>query len=128
MKKQKKAELEKRTFCTDQFTENKAQQEKQDRKKEDASILLEALDEKTTKLTGSKSELEGQVQTLNKELAKAAQDREEQNKAFQLSVGDQRETQKLLQAALKVLADFYGKSLVQLEAHGSEQKACSLHT
>ncbi|CAJ1363142.1 unnamed protein product [Effrenium voratum] len=116
LKKQKKAELEKRTFCTDQFTENKAQQEKQDRKKEDASILLEALDEKTTKLTGSKSELEGQVQTLNKELAKAAQDREEQNKAFQLSVGDQRETQKLLQAALKVLADFYGKSLVQLEA------------
>merc|ERR1712113_1206288 len=51
------------------------------------------------------------------QLKRAGEDREKQNKEFQMTVADQRETQKLLTAALGVLQDFYGKkapaSLVQ---------------
>merc|ERR1711948_199653 len=40
---------------------------------------------------------------------RAGENREKENKEFQMTVADQRETQKLLQAALNVLAEFYGK-------------------
>merc|ERR1712137_986283 len=41
---------------------------------------------------------------------RAGEDREKQNKEFQTTVADQRETQKLSTAALNVLQDFYGKA------------------
>merc|ERR1712238_243483 len=44
------------------------------------------------------------------QLKRAGEDREKQNKEFQTTVSDQRATQKLLEAALLVLQDFYGKS------------------
>ena len=102
LKKQKKAESEKKTFCKDQLTKNEVQQDKQDRKKEDATILLETLTQKIKKTKAEKAELESEIETMNTEMAKAAQDREAQNKAFQLSVNDQRETQKLLKAACQI--------------------------
>merc|ERR1711972_274396 len=43
------------------------------------------------------------------QLKRAGEDREKQNKEFQSTVADQRETQKLLTAALSVLQDFYAK-------------------
>ena len=39
----------------------------------------------------------------------AGEDREQQNKEFQMTVADQRVTQRLLQAALTVLKGFYDK-------------------
>merc|ERR1712238_49020 len=44
------------------------------------------------------------------QLKRAGEDREKQNKEFQTTVSDQRATQKLLEAALTVLQDFYAKS------------------
>merc|ERR1740138_777725 len=56
------------------------------------------------------------------QLKRAGEDREKQNKEFQTTVADQRETQKLLKAALAFLGDFYGKkekeALVQQEPVG----------
>merc|ERR1719393_666088 len=50
------------------------------------------------------------------QLKRAGEDREKQNKEFQTTVADQRETQKMPQAALNVLAEFYGKAaLLQQE-------------
>merc|ERR550537_1685221 len=42
-------------------------------------------------------------------MKRSGEDREKQNKEFQTTVADQRETQKLLTAALGVLGEFYGK-------------------
>ena len=111
LKKQKKAESEKKTFCQDQLTKNEVQQDKQDRKKEDATILLETLTQKIKKTKAEKAELESEIENMNTEMAKAAQDREAQNKAFQLSVNDQRETQKLLKAAWQILEPTFDRSL-----------------
>merc|ERR1719356_1124266 len=44
------------------------------------------------------------------QLKRAGEDREKQNKEFQTTVADQRETQKLLTAAVAILGEFYGKA------------------
>ncbi|CAE7789769.1 unnamed protein product [Symbiodinium sp. CCMP2592] len=123
LKKKKGSEMKKRDFCKDQLAGNKLQQEKQERKKEDVGILLETLEENIKKAAAEKDEILGEIDTLNTELAKAAQEREEQNKAFQNGVDDQRETQKLLKGALKVLSDYYSKaSLLELSDTSEESK------
>jgi len=107
LKEQKRDELKKNDFCTSKLHQNKMQQEKNDRLKQDIDILLDNLAETTKKASGEKKELEGEIAEMKKELLKAAEEREGQNKAFQLSINDQRQTQRLLGAALKVLADYY---------------------
>merc|ERR1712060_573867 len=53
--------------------------------------------------------LKAEIAEMQVQLKRAGEDREKQNKEFQMTVADQRETQKLLTAALGVLQDFYGK-------------------
>lgn len=107
LKEQKREELQKNDFCTSKLHQNQMEQEKKDRQKQDVDILLDTLAETTKKASGEKKELEGEIEEMNKELLKAAEEREGQNKAFQLSINDQRQTQRLLEAALKVLAEYY---------------------
>merc|ERR1719323_2055895 len=69
-------------------------------------------------LTEEIDALEAAIADLQVQLKRAGEDREKENKVFQTTVADQRETQKLLKAALSVLGEFYGKkaaaaSLVQ---------------
>merc|ERR1719213_1555451 len=50
-------------------------------------------------------------------MKRAGEDREKQNKEFQVTVADQRATQKLLAAALNILKGFYEKAaLLQKQA------------
>merc|ERR1711953_239430 len=50
------------------------------------------------------------IAEMQVQLKRAGEDREKQNKEFQTTVADQRETQKLLTAALAILGEFYGKA------------------
>ena len=65
--------------------------------------------------------LQLEVTEMQTQLKRAGEDREKQNKDFQMTIMDQRETQKLLQQALNVLQSFYAKkakvaSLIQQPA------------
>merc|ERR1719253_1791967 len=60
-------------------------------------------------LTKAIDTLKSEIAEMQVQLKRAGEDREKQNKEFQQTVADQRATQKLLQAALGVLQDFYGK-------------------
>merc|ERR1712060_824679 len=63
---------------------------------------------------GAIDTLKAEIAEMQVQLKRAGEDREKQNKEFQSTVADQRETQKLLTAALGMLQDFYGKqALVQ---------------
>merc|ERR1712060_738190 len=63
---------------------------------------------------GAIDTLKAEIAEMQVQLKRAGEDREKQNKEFQSTVADQRETQKLLTAALGVLQDFHGKeALVQ---------------
>lgn len=122
LKTQKLEELEKNDWCTSKLHKNTMQQDQNDRQKQDVDILLDTLAETTKKADNEKKELQSEVADMKEELMKAAEDREGQNKAFQVSINDQRETQKLLQAALKVLTDFYNSkgSFLQESADPAE--------
>merc|ERR1719310_951 len=54
--------------------------------------------------------LKSEIAEMQVQLKRAGEDREKQNKEFQTTVADQRETQKLLTAALAILGEFYGKA------------------
>merc|ERR1719297_629480 len=102
--KEKEDEIKHKDFCVDEFNTNQLQTEKKDliAKIEDLELTIKTLTEEIDALKAAIAEL--QVQ-----LKRAGEDREKENKVFQTTVADQRETQKLLKAALSVLGEFYGK-------------------
>merc|ERR1719162_1302441 len=55
-------------------------------------------------------------------MKRAGEDREKENKEFQMTVADQRATQKLLQAALEILKGFYDKKNTTFDKVGLLQK------
>merc|ERR1712050_489883 len=116
--KEKADEIKHKDFCTDEFNSNQLQTEKKDREKQDLIAKIEDLDMTIDQLAEAIETLKSEIAEMQVQLKRAGEDREKQNKEFQMTVADQRETQKLLKAALGVLQDFYGKqapaaSLVQ---------------
>merc|ERR1712087_995803 len=81
-----------------------------ERTKEDLIAKIEDLDMTIDQLTKAIATLKSEIGEMQVQLKRAGEDREKQNKEFQLTVADQRETQKMLKAALTVLQDFYGKA------------------
>merc|ERR1712079_246712 len=60
------------------------------------------------------------IAEMQVQMKRAGEDREKENKEFQTTVADQRETQKLPKAALNVLQDFYGKKAAFMQKHKQE--------
>merc|ERR1719413_234396 len=116
--KEKEDEIKHKDFCVDEFNTNEMQTEKKEREKSDLTAKIEDLELTIKQLTEAIETLKSEIAEMQVQLKRAGEDREKQNKEFQMTVADQRETQKLLKAALGVLQDFYGKqapaaSLVQ---------------
>merc|ERR1719436_1125922 len=107
--KDKAAEIKHKDFCVDEFNTNQLQTEKKEREKQDLIAKIEDLEMTIKALTEAIDTLKAEIAEMQVQLKRAGEDRENQNKEFQTTVADQRETQKLLQAALGVLQDFYGK-------------------
>merc|ERR1712194_799699 len=107
--KEKADEIKHKDFCVDEFNTNQLQTEKKSREKEDLLALIEDLDLTIKTLTEEIESLKAQIAEMQVQLKRAGENREKENKEFQMTVADQRETQKLLQAALNVLSEFYGK-------------------
>merc|ERR1712050_452064 len=108
--KEKEDEIKHKDFCVDEFNTNQLQTEKKEREKQDLIAKIEDLEMTIKALTEAVDALKAEVAEMQVQLKRAGEDREKENKEFQTTVADQRETQKLLKAALGVLADFYKKS------------------
>merc|ERR1719238_800428 len=71
-------------------------------------------------LSADIEQLKAEIAEMQVQLKRAGEDREKENKEFQMTVADQRATQKLLNAALNVLKGFYEKkaaaALLQTQA------------
>jgi len=118
---EKADEIKHRDFCVDEFNTNQLQTEKKTREKQDVIARIENLEMTIEELAKAIKTLKDEIAEMQVQLKRAGEDREKQNKEFQMTVADQRETQKLLTAALGVLQDFYGKkaaSLAQQEPVG----------
>jgi len=106
---EKADEIKHKDFCVDEFNKNQLQTEKKEREKEDLIAKIEDLEATISTLTRDIENLKSQIGEMQVQMKRAGEDRESQNKEFQTTVADQRETQKLLQAALSILGEFYGK-------------------
>merc|ERR1712241_536442 len=86
------------------------QTEKKEREKADLTAKIEDLDMTIKTLTEEITKLKSEIAEMQLQMKRAGEDREKENKEFQMTVAEQRETQRLLKAALSVLQDFYGKA------------------
>merc|ERR1712217_675860 len=103
-------EIKHKDFCVDELNTNQLQTEKKERTKEDLIAKIEDLDMSIDQLAKAIDTLKSEIAEMQVQLKRAGEDREKQNKEFQTTVADQRETQKLLTAALTLLTGFYGKA------------------
>jgi len=108
--KEKEDEIKHKDFCVDEFNANQLQTETKEREKQDLIARIEELEAEIDSLAKAIATLKSEIAEMQVQLKRAGEDREKQNKEFQLTVADQRETQRLLKAALGVLQDFYGKA------------------
>merc|ERR1719384_2937431 len=108
--KEKEDEIKHKDFCVDEFNTNQLQTEKKDREKQDLLAKIEDLEGTIKELADEIAKLKAEIAEMQVQLKRAGEDREKQNKEFQMTVADQRETQKLLKSALGVLQDFYSKA------------------
>merc|ERR1719145_475061 len=120
--KEKADEIKHKDFCTDEFNTNQLQTERKEREKQDLMAKIADLEATIKTLGEAIDTLKAEIAEMQVQLKRAGEDREKQNKEFQSTVADQRETQKLLKAALGFLQDFYAKkpaaSLAQQEPVG----------
>merc|ERR1712032_1174865 len=107
--KEKEDEIKHKDFCVDEFNTNQLQTEKKEREKQDLIAKIEDLELTIKTLTEEIEALKAEIAEMQVQLKRAGENREKENKEFQMTVADQRETQKLLHAALNVLSEFYGK-------------------
>jgi len=107
--KEKEDEIKHKDFCVDEFNKNQLETEKKTREKSDLIAKIEDLEMTIKQLTDAIETLKAEIAEMQLQLKRAGEDREKQNKEFQMTVADQRATQKLLQAALTVLKGFYAK-------------------
>merc|ERR1712072_420571 len=107
--KEKEDEIKHKDFCVDEFNTNELQTEKKEREKQDLTATIEDLDSTIEQLTKAIDQLKAEVAEMQVQLKRAGEDREKQNKEFQMTVADQRATQKPLTAALNILKGFYEK-------------------
>merc|ERR1711897_16910 len=115
--KEKADEIKHKDFCVDEFNTNQLQTEKKEREKADLIAKIEDLELTIKTLTEEIEALKAEIAEMQVQLKRAGENREKENKEFQTTVADQRETQKLLTAALNVLQDFYGKKAAFMQQH-----------
>merc|ERR1719464_388825 len=118
--KEKEDEIKHKDFCVDEFNKNELQTEKKEREKKDLIAKIEDLEMTIKSLAEAIEKLKGEIAEMQVQMKRAGEDREKENKEFQTTVADQRETQKLLKAALNVLQDFYGKKAAFVQQHKQE--------
>merc|ERR1719161_328037 len=120
--KEKEDEIKLRDFCIEELNSNEAQTEQKQRDKADLGEMIEDL-ATTIETLGKEIEvLKAEVAELQVQMKRAGEDREKANQEFQITVADQRATQKLLTAALGILKGFYEKAaLLQKSHHNGKQ-------
>merc|ERR1719387_3184881 len=120
--KDKEDEIKHRDFCIGGLNENEKETEKNERTKKDLIQKIEDLTMQIDELAKAIEQLKTEIAEMQVQMKRAGEDREKENKEFQMTVADQRATQKLLAQALNVLKGFYDKkakaAFVQQEPAG----------
>merc|ERR1719240_1346124 len=113
LKKDQADEVKHRDFCVEEFDENEKQTLVKDNEIKDLNGLIAKSEATMKTLDEEMAALKDSIKEMQKQMAKASEERELQNKDFQTTVADQVATQDILKKALKRLESFYKKALLQ---------------
>merc|ERR1711988_1222930 len=111
--KEKEDEIKHRDFYIDELNTNQLQTEQKEREKEDLLAKMDDLTMQIDKLAKDIATLKAEIGEMQLQLKRAGEDRDMENREFQMTIADQRATQKVLLQALEILEGFYGKSMLQ---------------
>eukprot|EP00930_Biecheleria_cincta_P029212 TRINITY_DN2033_c0_g1_i1.p1 TRINITY_DN2033_c0_g1~~TRINITY_DN2033_c0_g1_i1.p1 ORF type:complete len:688 (-),score=225.79 TRINITY_DN2033_c0_g1_i1:92-2086(-) len=125
LKKEQQDEVEQKEYCVKSLRENDIASGDAIHDKEQLVAKEGTLKVKVEEKTQDIAVLGSEIAEAKTQLVQASQNREEENTEFQRIVAEQRETQRLLKQALKVLGNFYNKkqSLAQVSSHDQQPKA-----
>jgi len=120
--KDKEDEIKHKDYCIDGLNENEKETQKNEHEKKNLIQKIEDLTMEIDELAKAIETLKAEIAEMQVQMKRAGEDREKENKEFQMTVADQRATQKLLAQALGVLKGFYDKkakaALLQQEPAG----------
>jgi hypothetical protein len=115
LKKDQADEVEHRDFCVSEFDKNSVETLNKENELKDLANLLETTANTMKTLAEEIEKHKADIKEMEKQMAKASEDRELENKDYQTVIQDQVATQQILKKALKRLESFYKKSLVQVQ-------------
>jgi len=113
--KEQKDEQAHRDWCNEERNSNDRSAENAERTKGDLQAAIEDLNNKIDNLNKEVDTLNAEIADAQIQIKRAGEDREAENRDFQATVTDQRETQKVLQRALSVLQAVYNQALLQMK-------------
>jgi hypothetical protein len=120
--KEKEDEIKHKDFCIEEINNNERDTEMKERDRDDLVAKIDDLAMTIDSLSKAIEVLKAEVAEMQVQMKRAGEDREKANKDFQMTVADQRATQKLLTAALGILKGFYEKAaLVSVKEHTDKQ-------
>jgi len=121
--KEKEDEIEHKDFCVEEINANEKETQARDQVKNTLEEKVQDLATTIATLTKLQVTLKAEVGDLQVQLKRAGEDREKANSEFQVTVADQRATQKLLAGALNILKSFYEKgALIQESSTDSSEE------
>merc|ERR1719428_1681760 len=100
LKKEQKEEVDKKDYCTSEFNQNEKQTYDKNHIKTDLETKIADLNALTEQLNEEIAALKQSIADMNLEMKTASENREKENAAFQVTVADQKATQKILKKAL----------------------------
>jgi len=120
--KEKSDEIKHKDWCIEELNNNERDTDNKNRDKGDLSAKIDDLSMSIDTLDKDITSLKADVADLTAQLKAAGEDREKQNKEFQVVVADQRATQKLLAASLQILKGFYEKAALLQKRAGTKNE------
>jgi hypothetical protein len=118
--KEKDDDIKHKDYCIDSFNENDNDTADKYKQRDQIVAAIEDYQATVDELDTAIETLKAEIQEIQVAQKRASEQREKANTEFQATVADQRATQKLLTAALKVLQGFYGKAaLVQMHVRST---------
>merc|ERR550514_759823 len=119
--KEKEDEIKHKDFCIEEINNNERDTASKERDRDDLIAKIDDLAMQIDTLAKAIEVLKAEVAEMQVQMKRAGEDREKANKDFQMTVADQRATQKLLNAALGILKGFYEKAaLVSVKEHTAQ--------
>jgi len=108
LKEEQAEEVKQKDYCVAEFNENEKNVAEKMTLKTDLETKIADDTTLIEELTEAIAALEAEIAETKKEMMKASQLREGENKEFQITISDQRATQAILKKALDRLKSFYG--------------------